>query len=131
MEPTDGARGKGREGVMVAALGANDEVSLHRAPAVAAAWLPRSAIMSPRAAQSFHLANSTATEARPPDGFGGWPTVAGQRVARAPVAQWIERRPPEPDRLRAVATRVGPERNGWRLTLYESCSALPISARAS
>ena len=27
---------------------------------------------------------------------------------RAPVAQWIERRPPEPDRLSVVATRVGP-----------------------
>jgi hypothetical protein len=27
---------------------------------------------------------------------------------RAPVAQWIERRPPEPYRLSVVATRVGP-----------------------
>ena len=27
--------------------------------------------------------------------------------SRAPVAQWIERRPPEPDRLSVVATRVG------------------------
>ena len=26
----------------------------------------------------------------------------------APVAQWIERRPPEPSRLSVVATRVGP-----------------------
>jgi hypothetical protein len=29
-------------------------------------------------------------------------------AVRAPVAQWIERRPPEPDRLSVVATRVGP-----------------------
>jgi uncharacterized membrane protein YebE (DUF533 family) len=29
-------------------------------------------------------------------------------AARAPVAQWIERRPPEPSRLSVVAPRVGP-----------------------
>jgi hypothetical protein len=48
MEPINGARGKSREGVMIAAPGANDEVSLHRAPALAAAGWPRSSIMSPR-----------------------------------------------------------------------------------
>ena len=32
----------------------------------------------------------------------------GYHRGRAPVAQWIERRPPEPSRLSVVATRVGP-----------------------
>jgi hypothetical protein len=43
-------------------------------------------------------------------GISGGPgdsRAAGIIVARAPVAQWIERRPPEPDRLSVVATRVG------------------------
>jgi hypothetical protein len=57
MEPINRARRKGREGVMIAAPGANDEVSLHRAPALAAAVWPQ-AIMSPRRVQSFHLARS-------------------------------------------------------------------------
>jgi hypothetical protein len=45
---------------MIAAHGANDEVSLHRAPALAAAGRPRSTIMSPRTTQSFHLPQAPA-----------------------------------------------------------------------
>jgi hypothetical protein len=37
-----------------------------------------------------------------------YPRSTGIIGARAPVAQWIERRPPEPDCLSVVATRVGP-----------------------
>src|SRR6266545_2623114 len=37
-----------------------------------------------------------------------YPRSAGIIALRAPVVQWIERRPPEPDRLSVVATRVGP-----------------------
>jgi len=48
MEPTNGARGEAREGVMISARCANDEVSLHRAPAFDTAGWPRSDIMSPR-----------------------------------------------------------------------------------
>jgi hypothetical protein len=55
VEPVHGARSEGREGVMIAAPGANDEVSLHRAPALAAAWWPRLPIMSPPTTESFHL----------------------------------------------------------------------------
>jgi len=36
-----------------------------------------------------------------------YPRTNGMIGARAPVAQWIERRPPEPSRLSVVATRVG------------------------
>jgi hypothetical protein len=47
-------------------------------------------------------------------------SIHAQQVSSrsAPVAQWIERRPPEPDRLSVVASRVGPERNGRSFTLY-------------
>ena len=36
------------------------------------------------------------------------PRTAAIIAVRAPVAQWIERRPPEPSRLSVAATRVGP-----------------------
>jgi hypothetical protein len=53
MESIDGGRSEGRERVMIAAPGANDVVSLHREPALAAARWPRSTIMSLRTLESF------------------------------------------------------------------------------
>jgi hypothetical protein len=53
-----------------------------------------------------HAASSDSTERR----SGSRRSSHAQRVSSrsAPVAQWIERRPPKPDRLSVVATRVEP-----------------------
>ena len=47
----------------------------------------------------------------------GVPRLGGIIQVRAPVAQWIERRPPEPDRLSVVATRVGSRAKRVEFTL--------------
>jgi hypothetical protein len=48
-------RGEHREGVVVAAPGANDEITLHRAPGSWRASWPRSPIKSRAATQTFHI----------------------------------------------------------------------------
>ena len=60
-----------------------------------------------------------------------YPRSAGMIGVRAPVAQRIERRPPEPDRLSVVATLVGPRAKCAGFYALREALGVSIACRSS